>query len=76
MKIIETHEMKIKEAAKFATKKGVSMSYSYLLQVLSNNNISNKVFCIPRQNAFIEPIQYLRFSRDRKKSGCKVELCE
>ena len=76
MKIIETHDMTIRDAAKYARTHGLRMSYSYLLQVLSNANTSNKVFTLPRQHAFTDPLRYIKFSRDRKKSGCKVELYE
>ena len=75
MKVLEIHEMTIKDAARYARKQGLEMSYGFLLRVLSNTQMSNKVFCLPRQHAFTDPIRFLRFTRDKKKSGCKVELC-
>lgn len=71
MKIIETHEMTIKKAAAYARRQGLTISYGYLRQALSEVGYPEKSFCLSRQNAFRDPVRYLRFSRNKKKSGCK-----
>lgn len=69
MKILESQNMTIREAVRYAYTMGVNISYGQLQGILNKVTVRNNTFIIP--GTFTK---YLRFNK--AKRGCLVEKIE